>query len=204
MHRKGFQVPFAFVMMGILLLIVAFGVLLLVKTAFDRENENVPAEQCRITVLREAVVNSGATKAKGGYTARDFASNIDCEQISVSIVGKEPSKLAAMTADYVDQCWKMFGSGNYALFSKQADPSTFCHVCYTVTYDAGASVDTRAALARKPTITTDIPESFGGQQAIIYINTLSSIGNAQKIAIRPLDKIQEVCPNAAFAAQRVT
>lgn len=204
MHRKGFQVPFAFVMMSVLIIIVAFGVLLLVKTAFDRENEAVPAEQCRISVLREAVVNSAAKGANGAYTSRDFASNINCVQIPVSIVGKESSKLAAMTTDYVDQCWKTFGSGKYALFSKQGDPNTFCHVCYTVTYDDGARVDTRAALARKPTITTDIPESFGGQQAIVYVNTLSSVGNAQKIAIRPLDRIQEVCTNAAFAAQRVT
>lgn len=203
MHRKGFQVPFAFVMMSILILIVGLGILLLVKTAFDKENENVPAEQCRISVLREAVVNSAAKGANGAYTARDFASNIDCEQIPVSIVGKESSKLAAMTADYVDQCWKTFGSGKYALFSKQADANTFCHVCYTVTYDAGATVDTRAALARKPLIATDIPESFGGQQGIIYVNTLSSVGNAQKIAIRPLDKIQDVCANAVFAAQRI-
>lgn len=204
MNKHGFQTPFAFVVVSILLLIIGLGIFLLVKTAFDRESVALPAEQCRVSVLREAVVNSAAKSANGAYTVTDFASNIDCEQIPVTIIGKDTSKLAAVTANYVEECWKTFGSGRYALFSQQSNVNTFCHVCYAVTYDEGARVNVRAALKRKPTIATDVPEALTGLQAIMYVNTLSSTGNAQKIAIRPMDAIDDVCVNAVFPVQQIT
>lgn len=183
----------------ILILIIAF--LLYFKEFFDKTKETIPERQCAITIEQEAQLN---VITGSSYSAKDFASNIDCKWIPVKIKGRNQ---AVQTINYMKKCWEMLGKGSLNFFSS----GKFCHICYIITYEPEVDFNLKNNLEimrSKPLSNYDIPDFIKGREygIIFYYNKENSIVDA-KIVVRPFDSADpeafDICKDAEFPAQRV-
>jgi hypothetical protein len=199
MNKKGISLKYTVWLILILALIIMSA--LYIKEFFDKTKESVPEKQCAVSAEQEAQLN---VMTGDSYSARDFASNVDCRWVPVKIKGRNPG---VQTINYMNKCWEMLGKGSLKLFSS----GKFCHICYVITYEPEADFNLNAkldAMQTKPVTKYDIPEFIKGSAygIIFYYSREEGVADA-KIAVRPFDsaspKAFDICKDAEFPAQRV-
>jgi hypothetical protein len=195
----------AVIVMLVLLLILIISFLFFSRTIFQRTESKIPEEKCRLSVQREAFVNIAGAQAGGGHTVEDFASNIDC--FSLPAKSNSPGSAGAFTAELMEECWKMFGSGSLRLFSRGA--GIFCHICYDVEYARGTSIDLSSLLENRRLGSLkghyDVPAVSDVPHEVIFRYARGLAGNVeQKVFVRSTtpESLKEVCANAVFPRQR--
>lgn len=193
MNKKG--ISMAFVMAAIILLLLTFVFLQFYYTVFGKAKESIPERQCQISVQREAKLNTQLKLLDSGHTVKDFASNVECEQIPITISQKKPETAGLITKKYLDKCWTTFGSGRLELFSRGS--GTFCHICYITTYDPVLTF----SLPKKEKH-YDVPQELSSEKlAVVFYYNKKGETAEQKVFLRPPDKLQ-MCERAEFPVQR--
>jgi hypothetical protein len=203
MKKNAVTVSIGFIVVTMLLVLSALLLLFFLQTVFQKTGaELVPEERCRVSVEREARLHAIAKQPGGGYTADDFASNIECRRIPIELHGNDAESLAGKTAALMNKCWSIFGQGK-ELFSE--GKSDFCHQCFIITYDAGTSFAFAGTAARLSAASLkgrhDVPETIvGGVYGIIFKASPSGVA---QLLVRPLTpEGLKPCENAAFVRER--
>lgn len=200
-------VSMAFVVVAIIILLLTFALLIFIGTVFQKTRQATIEERCRVSVEREALLNSmlDAEKAGAGYTVKDFAGNVECQTIPIDLRGKDEKSIATTSRVLMEKCWKTFGKGGLNLFSR--GEGTFCHICYSLTIDPNARVDIDGFLkAQQEWLLKDKYDAqspLAAETGIVFFSNRDSAGAVtSKIYVRPLNAL-DMCRDAEFPRQRL-
>ncbi len=203
MNKKA--VSMAFVVVAIIILLLTFTLLIFIGTVFQKTGQATIEEKCRVSVEREALINSIAAKTGAGHTLKDFATNVECQTIPLDMRGKDEKAIASSIRMLIEKCWKTFGKGGLALFSR--GEGIFCHVCYSLTIDPKTTVDIDTFLKSQQEWLLkdkyDAQSPLAVETGIVFFNNRDSAGAVtSKIYVRPLNAL-DVCKDAEFPRQRL-
>ncbi len=205
MNRRA--VTQAFVMMMVLFLMLGLALYFFIQSAFQKTEGLVVEEKCRSTVEREAFLNKVLAQTKSGYKAADFAGNIECQTIPVSVKGAKEQEVVGLVGAYARKCWGLFDVGA-ELFSQ--GEGAFCHVCYVLSLGEGVRVPLTALRSRADLkeVALDVPGELSSAKAGVLFSYRKDGSGVQKtVFVRPLDPVHpeylDVCAGAVFARQRL-
>jgi len=186
----------------ILVLLALIGLAFYMRATFQATEMLVHEKQCAISVKQEAALHQASKATGAGYTAGDFAGNVQCSTMNVTLEG-DARALAGSTARQMQKCWQMLGNGRLEFFSR--DDGAFCHICSVLTLP-GTLFDVRTAVQRLQG-NYDAPASIAGtKHAVIFRYQLKGAAASQTVFVRPLDPAQpqalDICAGAEFSRQR--
>ncbi len=193
MNKKA--VSTAFIVATILILLFTFVLLIFIGTFFQKTEQAAVEEKCRISVEREAMINSLLEPEGAGNTLNDFAGNVECQTVPVDLRGKEEKTIAATAKTLMEKCWNTFGKGGLKLFSR--GEGTFCHICYSLTIDPNIRVDLGSTQY-------DVQSPLAGENhgIVFFYNRDTKGAITSKIYVRPLNAL-DMCKDAEFPRQRL-
>ncbi|MBN2454874.1 hypothetical protein JXB11_05005 [Candidatus Woesearchaeota archaeon] len=121
MDKKGTQI-----MAGMLTKLVAallvLAIILYISTGFLQESE----ETNYVEACKDSVKQNAYSRAAG----LNWATSIKCPTKDVMITEKDSEAIKKEVADYMYECWDIYGKGKYDLFpTERANVDTYCVIC---------------------------------------------------------------------------